>query len=70
MFLTTGIFLPPISATALLLNRQFEDDKDIFPEFAKKILSNSSIGKSVWESLNEDVQNELLKLGYKPEADK
>lgn len=64
-----GLFLFPFDySTALSLNHHFESDKDTFPEFAKKVLSDFSVSNDIWESLNDDVKSELLKLGYKSKS--
>ncbi len=67
--LIQGLFAPLITK-ALSLNQHFEEGRDSFPEFAKKVLSNFSISNFVWKSLNDDVKAELLRLGYKPETPK
>lgn len=67
--LIQGILAPQVT-TACSLNRQYSEDKETFPEFAKKVLSDFTVSNFVWESLNDDVKIELLKLGYKPESSK
>lgn len=48
-----------------LVNEKFKEDPAKFSEKVKTIIQNSTISTRTWNRLNDDVKEELTRLGYK-----
>lgn len=64
----SGLFIDPIlSREADQLNVHFHADPSKFHETVKAIIQDSTISATTWNFLNNDVKEELTRLGYKHE---
>ena len=50
-----------------MLESVYRNYPDKFEDACKAMFTSSSIAPSVWNGLSEDVKDELLRLGYKPD---
>lgn len=71
MLLVQGLMYPMLpkvfAEEAETINKLYEKgDKDELKSKLKSSTNNSEVLSSVWSMLKPEVQEELLKLGYKP----
>jgi len=62
----SGLFVDPLlSKEASQLNDVFHGNPEKFQETVETIIKDSTISATTWTFLDEEVKNELTRLGYK-----